>query len=89
MSRQSADSTQDALGLVEYTELLQHRPAIVVDFLTRQTMVSLERIHTAKREQDSAPCCRKTSPATEVRTANDDFNQNSVVRYMPALYLDL
>lgn len=69
MSRQIADSPQYALRLVEYTELSQYRPAIMVDFFTGQTIVSLERIHTAKRELDSPPCCRKTSPATEVRTA--------------------
>jgi hypothetical protein len=73
---------------VENAELSQYRPAIVVDFLTAQTIIGVKRIDTAKRELDSSPCRRKTTPGAEVRTANDDFNENGVICEVSVLHLD-
>jgi hypothetical protein len=74
---------------VENAELSQHRTAVVVDFFTSQTVVSVEGIHTAKWELDSAPCRGKATPPAELRTANGDFNHNGVVCDISSLYLDL
>jgi hypothetical protein len=88
MSRQDGDLSQDALRLVENAELSQHRPPVVVDFLSGQTVIGVKRVHTTKRELDSSPRRRETTPSAEVRTANHDFNQNGVVCDMSALHLD-
>jgi hypothetical protein len=88
MSRQNADLPQYALRLVENAELSQHRPPVVIDFLPSQAVVGVKRVHTAKGEIDSSPCCRKTAPSTEVGATNSDFNQNRVICNMSALYLD-
>ncbi len=66
----------------------QHRPAVVVDFFSRQAVLSIERVHAAKRELDASSRRRKTTPPAEMRTVNHNFNQDGVVCDMPALYLN-
>jgi hypothetical protein len=73
---------------VENSALSQHRTSVVVDFFPSQTVISVEGIHTAKWELDSAPGRRKATPPAEVRAANGDFNHN-VVCDLSSLYLDL
>ena len=69
-------------------ELSQHRSAVVIDFLSLQAIIGVEGVNTAKRELDAPPSRRKTTPSAEVRAANDDLNQDGVVRDMAALHLD-
>src|SRR5450432_2670901 len=88
MSRQNRDLSQRALRLVENAELSQHRAPIVIDFLPGQTVVGVEGVHTAERKFDPPPGRRKTTPSAQVRTANDDFKQNSVAGDVSALYVD-
>ena len=88
VGRQNGDLSQYALRLVENAELSQHRPSVVVDFFPGQTIIDVERVHTAKRELDSSPGRRKTTPPAEVRTANHDFNENCVLCNMLVVYLD-
>jgi hypothetical protein len=76
------------LRLVENAELSQHRPAVVVDFFSSETVLGIERVHTAKWELDSSPRRRKTPPPAEVRTANHNFNHDCVVCDVSALYFD-
>ena len=73
---------------MENAELSQHCPPVVVDFFSGQTIIAVERIHAAKRDLDSSSCRRKTTPLPEMRTANQNFHDNGVVRDMPALYID-
>jgi len=73
---------------VENAELPQDRPAVVVDFFSGKTVVCVERVDTAERELHSPPRRRKTTPPSEVRTANYDFNENCVVCDMSAPNLD-
>ena len=88
MSRENAELAQYALRLVENAELSQNRPPVVIDFFPGQTIIGVERVHPAKRNLDSSPCRRKTTPLPEVRAANHDFEENGVVCDMPALYLN-
>jgi hypothetical protein len=88
MSRQNGDLSQEALRLVENAELSQHGAPVVVDFFPGQTVIGIERVDTAKRELDSLPCRRKTTPAAEMSPAYHDFNKNGVVCDMSALDLD-
>jgi hypothetical protein len=89
MDRQNADLTQKGLGLAEHTELSEHRCAVVLDFFTDQTIIGIKRIHTAKRELNSPPRRRQATPGTQMRAANDDLNQNGVLRLVPVLHRDL
>jgi hypothetical protein len=88
MSRQNRDLSQYALRLMENAQLSQHRAPVVIDFFPGRAVIGVERVHTAKRELNSTPRRRKATPSAEVRTANYDFNENSVVCDMSALYLD-
>jgi len=88
MSRQNGNLSQHALRLVENAELSQHRPAVVIDFFSRQAVIGIERVHAAKRELDPSSRRRKTTPPAEMRTVNHNLNQDGVVCYMPALYLN-
>jgi hypothetical protein len=84
MSRQNGDLPQYGLRLVEDTELSQHSPAVVIDFFPGKTIIVVEGVYTAERELNSLPRRRKTTPPAEVRTPNHDFNENGVVREVPA-----
>jgi hypothetical protein len=74
---------------VEYAELPQDRPEIIVNSFTGQTIVGVKRVHAAKRELDSSLRRRKARPAAEVCAANHDFNENGVLCHMPTLDRDL
>jgi hypothetical protein len=73
---------------VENAEVSQHCGPVVVDFFPGQTVIEVERVHTAKREFYSSSGGRKTTPPAEVGTAYHGFNENGVVCDMSALYLD-
>ena len=88
MGHQNGYLSQDALWFVEDTQLSQDRPSVVVDFLSCQTIFDIECVDATKCELDSPPGRKKTTPSAEVRAANHDFNQNGVVRNMPALHFD-
>src|SRR5260370_19597807 len=47
MSRENADLSQYARRFVENAELSQHRPPVVVDFFSSQTVVGVEGVDTA------------------------------------------
>lgn len=74
---------------MEYAELPQNRPTIIVDSFTGQTVVGIKCINAAERKLNSSPRGRKATPATEVRAANYDFNENGILSDMPALYRNL
>jgi hypothetical protein len=88
VGRQNGDLSQYALRLLENAELSQHRPGVVVDFFPARRSSTSNVYTPAKRELDSSPGRRKTTPPAEVRTANHDFNENCVLCNMLALYLD-
>jgi len=53
-----------------------------------QAIVRIERVHSAKRELDSPPRRRRTTPLSEVSAAKHDLHQNGVVCDLPPLYFD-
>jgi hypothetical protein len=89
MSCQSADLPDQTRWLVEDAELPQHRPTVVVDFFSGQTIIGVERVHPAKWKLDPSPSRRQTAPPAEMRSANYDFDNNRILSHMPLLYLDL
>jgi len=62
MSRQNGDFSQYALRLVENAELSQHRPPVVIDFFSGQTVIGIERVHTAGQLLASARFASETKP---------------------------
>jgi len=88
MRRQNAEFPQYALRLVENAKLPQHRPPVIVDSFARQTVIGVERVHPAKWDLDPPSGRGKTAPLPQMRTPNHDFDENSVVGDMPALYLN-
>jgi len=62
MSRQNGDFSQYALRLVENAELSQHRPPVVIDFFSGQTVIGIERVHTAEQLLASARFASETKP---------------------------
>ncbi len=89
MSRHNTDLPHNTSGLVEYAELPQDGPAIVVYPLTGQTIVGVKCVHAAKRELESSPRRRKATPGAEVCAANHYLNDNGVLCHVPALDRDL
>jgi hypothetical protein len=63
-------------------------PRVIVDSFARQTVIGVERVHPAKRDLDPPSGRGKTAPLPQMRAPNHDFDENSVVRDMPALYLN-
>jgi len=74
---------------MENAELPEHRAAVVVDFFSRETVIGVKRIHSAQREFHSPSRRGKAAPAAQVRSANDDLEQNGFVRDVTALDVNL
>ena len=89
MRQQNADLTQYAWRFVEDAELAQYCPAVVVDFFSGQTVIGVEGIDTAKWELHPPASRRETAPGAELRSANDDFEDDRVVGDVAAMDLDL
>lgn len=73
---------------MENAQLSRDGPAIVVDPLTGETIIGVERVDSAKGELHSPTGCGETAPSAEVGTANDDFNDDSVVCNVALLDVD-
>jgi len=89
MSGENGDSSQQALRLMENTQLPQHRATVVVDFFAGETVVGVEGVDAAKRELDAARGGREAAPRAEMSAANKDFDEDGVVGDMFSLNLDL
>jgi hypothetical protein len=74
---------------VENAELAQHRPAVVVDFFSGQSVIGVEGVDTAKWELHPPPGRRETAPGAELRSANHDFEDDCLVADVAPLDLDL
>jgi hypothetical protein len=89
MSGQGAEASESALGIVENTDLPEYSGAIVIDFFSSQAVFGVEGIDAAERELHSPSGRRQAAPLAEMRAANDDLDQNGLVRDVLALYIDL
>jgi hypothetical protein len=87
MSRQNRDLSKHGLRLIENAQLSQNCSTVIIDFLPRQIVISVEGVYTAKRELDPSPRRLKATPRAEVCAANQDFNENGVFCDMLALWV--
>ena len=89
MGGQHTDLAEYAARLVKNAELPENRTAIVVDPFTRQTIIGVKRVDPTQRKLDAPSGRRQASPTTKVCPANHDFDQDGLLRHMPALNRDL
>jgi hypothetical protein len=73
---------------VENAKLPQPRPPVIVDSFARQTVIGVERVHPAKWDLDPPSGRGKTAPLPQMGAPNHDFDEDSVVCDVPALYLN-
>src|SRR5664279_1752579 len=74
---------------MKHAELSEHRRSVVVDFLARQTVLSVECVHSTQRKLDESPGRRHPTPTSEVRPPYQHFHQNGIGADVPPLHLDL
>src|SRR5437762_6453854 len=67
---------------------MQNCAAVVIDFFCRESVLSVEGVNAAEGHFDSAPSSRQSSPAAQVSSTNDDFEQDGVIGNVPALNHD-
>src|SRR5437764_14540760 len=82
MSDQNPDSSHDGLRFMKNTQLPQDCSSVIVDPFTRKTIPVVERINCAKRYFNSPSGCGKTAPGSKMSSANQNFQDNVVVRHM-------
>ena len=67
---------------------MQNCAAVVIDFFCRESVLSVEGVNAAEGHFDSAPSSRQSSPAAQVSSTNNDFEQDGVIGNVPALNHD-
>jgi hypothetical protein len=81
VSEHGGDAPHRAVGFVKYAKLSKQRGSVVVDLLSRQAVVVVEREDAAERKFNLAPGRRKPAPRAEVPPANDDLEDDGGVAW--------
>jgi hypothetical protein len=88
MSREDGDLSDDGLGLVKDAELAQDGAAIVVNSLSGEAIITVERVHPAKWELNPSSGGGEAAPGAEVRPANHNLHQDRFVGHVAPLNVD-
>src|SRR5262249_15851810 len=88
MHHDSVDAAPEAGRLVKDAELAEHGDAVIVDLLTCEPIVCVERIDAAERKLDGAAGRRQSAPGTELVSANDDVQNDGRFTDVTPLHVD-
>ena len=89
MHERGSDPPQRRLRGMEHADLSEHIGAVVVDPLTRQLRVTIERVDPTQRKGDPATGCRQPVPRPLVRSRDRALEHDDVVGDMTMLWFDV